>query len=250
MSEAAEYLGVSASTLRNWDRAGKVKAIRHPINAYRLYRKEALANLLQNVNEGADRIAGASSQCRADNAVPPPHRQCRPVVIFLTHLVWKQQEPWERGSGNGQSGNRSAGRGQNLRTQSPGLAGRSNAGRQRRNLRPLGPERRRQEHPGQDHDDRHPAEPGRGDSAGPAVGPQADARPSWILARESSHAALSYRTAGAGVLRRLGPRGPCDAQTPGGRTAGTREYGVPGGCQAPHVFQGDAAANRASPGAR
>ena len=58
VSEAAEYLGVSASTLRNWDRAGKVRAIRHPVNAYRLYRKEELANLLEKVNDGSDRIAG------------------------------------------------------------------------------------------------------------------------------------------------------------------------------------------------
>jgi len=58
VSEAAEYLGVSASTLRNWDRAGKVRAIRHPINAYRLYRKEELANLLEKVNDGSDRSAG------------------------------------------------------------------------------------------------------------------------------------------------------------------------------------------------
>ena len=58
VSEAAEYLGVSASTLRNWDRAGKVWAIRHPVNGYRLYRKEELANLLEKVKDGSDRIAG------------------------------------------------------------------------------------------------------------------------------------------------------------------------------------------------
>lgn len=32
VSEAADALGVSASTLRNWDRSGKLKATRHPIN--------------------------------------------------------------------------------------------------------------------------------------------------------------------------------------------------------------------------
>lgn len=58
VSEAAEYLGVSASTLRNWDRTGKVRAVRHPVNHYRLYRKEELANLLEKVNDGSDRTAG------------------------------------------------------------------------------------------------------------------------------------------------------------------------------------------------
>jgi MerR family transcriptional regulator, copper efflux regulator len=58
VGEAAEYLGVSASTLRNWDRAGKVRATRHPVNAYRLYRKEELENLLEKVKDGSDRSAG------------------------------------------------------------------------------------------------------------------------------------------------------------------------------------------------
>lgn len=46
VSEAASTLGVSPSTLRNWDRAGKLKATRHPINGYRLYRREDLAKLI------------------------------------------------------------------------------------------------------------------------------------------------------------------------------------------------------------
>ncbi len=49
VGEAAEYLGVSASTLRNWDKAGKVKAGRHPVNGYRLYRREELRNLMEQV---------------------------------------------------------------------------------------------------------------------------------------------------------------------------------------------------------
>jgi excisionase family DNA binding protein len=49
VQEAASRLGVSASTLRNWDRAGKLKARRHPINGYRLYSAEELEKLLQGV---------------------------------------------------------------------------------------------------------------------------------------------------------------------------------------------------------
>jgi predicted site-specific integrase-resolvase len=46
---AAAFLGVSVCTLRNWDRAGKVKAIRHPVNAYRLDLKQNLMLLLDQV---------------------------------------------------------------------------------------------------------------------------------------------------------------------------------------------------------
>lgn len=51
ISEAARKLGVSASTLRNWDRTGKLKARRHPVNAYRLYLREDLEKLLDQANQ-------------------------------------------------------------------------------------------------------------------------------------------------------------------------------------------------------
>jgi len=37
LNEAASYLGVSKATLRNWDRSGKLRAVRHPVNSYRVY---------------------------------------------------------------------------------------------------------------------------------------------------------------------------------------------------------------------
>ena len=49
VSEAAVLLGVSTSTIRNWDRAGKLKAIRHPINNYRLYKRQQLQFLLDHL---------------------------------------------------------------------------------------------------------------------------------------------------------------------------------------------------------
>ena len=42
ISEAAEYLGVSPNTLRNWENAGKIVAHRHPVNKYRLFSREEL----------------------------------------------------------------------------------------------------------------------------------------------------------------------------------------------------------------
>lgn len=51
ISEAAEYLGVSSSTLRNWDKKGVLIAYRHPINNYRLYKKSELDKLLKKISE-------------------------------------------------------------------------------------------------------------------------------------------------------------------------------------------------------
>ena len=44
--EAAKVLGVSIQTVRNWDASGQLKARRHPINRYRLYRKSDIEKLL------------------------------------------------------------------------------------------------------------------------------------------------------------------------------------------------------------
>lgn len=51
IKEAAEFLGVTTTTLRNWDRQGKLIPARHPINGYRLYRKSDLEQLLKFVNK-------------------------------------------------------------------------------------------------------------------------------------------------------------------------------------------------------
>ena len=45
VSEAAAKLGVTPATLRNWDRAGKLKPIRHPLNKYRLYESKVVERL-------------------------------------------------------------------------------------------------------------------------------------------------------------------------------------------------------------
>ena len=49
VAEAAEYLGVSPNTLRNWVNAGKIAAVRHPVNDYRLFMREDLDALLKQV---------------------------------------------------------------------------------------------------------------------------------------------------------------------------------------------------------
>ena len=49
IAEAAKFLGVSVSTLRNWDKGGKLKPTRHPINGYRLYNYSELLALKQRI---------------------------------------------------------------------------------------------------------------------------------------------------------------------------------------------------------
>ena len=48
VGEAAEVLGVSRATLRNWDRTGKLKPRRHPQNGYRIYLHEDLQAVLSS----------------------------------------------------------------------------------------------------------------------------------------------------------------------------------------------------------
>jgi len=52
--EAAEYLGVSTSTLRNWDRLGKLIPYRNPMNNYRLYKRTDLDSILGKIQEQRD----------------------------------------------------------------------------------------------------------------------------------------------------------------------------------------------------
>jgi excisionase family DNA binding protein len=50
VTEAAEYLGVSPNTLRNWENAGKIIAHRHPVNGYRLFKQDELDVLLESAH--------------------------------------------------------------------------------------------------------------------------------------------------------------------------------------------------------
>jgi DNA-binding transcriptional MerR regulator len=45
IAEAAKSLGVTPSTLRNWDRRGKLTPRRHPINGYRIYDRAEIERL-------------------------------------------------------------------------------------------------------------------------------------------------------------------------------------------------------------
>jgi len=51
IKQAAEFLGVSQNTLRNWGRDGRIKERRHPVNHYRLYDSEELSQLLHQADQ-------------------------------------------------------------------------------------------------------------------------------------------------------------------------------------------------------
>lgn len=46
IKQAAKYLGVTAVTLRTWEKTGKIKVMRNPMNKYRLYKKSDLDEIL------------------------------------------------------------------------------------------------------------------------------------------------------------------------------------------------------------
>jgi len=58
IKEAAEFLGVSQNTLRNWGRAGKIVEHRDPTNGYRLYRRGDLEAMLREIEASASRPEG------------------------------------------------------------------------------------------------------------------------------------------------------------------------------------------------
>ena len=49
IKEVANILGVTSLTLRNWDKRGKLKAFRNPINNYRLYKPEDIELFLRKI---------------------------------------------------------------------------------------------------------------------------------------------------------------------------------------------------------
>jgi excisionase family DNA binding protein len=60
IKDAAEFLGVSQNTLRNWDHAGKIVPRRNPLNGYRLYKRSDLETFLKAIERPKSRryVAG------------------------------------------------------------------------------------------------------------------------------------------------------------------------------------------------
>ena len=52
VSEVAYLLAVTPPTLRNWDKSGKLKAKRNPINNYRVYRRSDIEHFIRRIESG------------------------------------------------------------------------------------------------------------------------------------------------------------------------------------------------------
>lgn len=64
VKEAAEFLGVAPNTIRNWDREHKIRARRHPISNYRLFKLADLRRILRLIESSGEYPTGWSSKSR------------------------------------------------------------------------------------------------------------------------------------------------------------------------------------------
>lgn len=87
VSEAAEYIGVSPQTLRRWDRAGRLVAVRRPENGYRYYRRSDLEpfrleyrRAAEAVHEGGDIFMTANANIEANEQLREPQREAHRAV--------------------------------------------------------------------------------------------------------------------------------------------------------------------------
>jgi type I restriction-modification system DNA methylase subunit len=87
LQEAASLLDVTPATLRNWDRSAKLKAVRHPVNRYRMYRLNDVLALQQQsslfpVTEPIEEIAKGLSANKPLSAT-----EIRRIVRALHRLL-------------------------------------------------------------------------------------------------------------------------------------------------------------------
>ena len=52
IKDAAKKLGVTKLTLRNWDKQGKLVALRHPMNNYRVYERDDIEKIINQIKSG------------------------------------------------------------------------------------------------------------------------------------------------------------------------------------------------------
>jgi len=87
VSEAADFIGVSAQTLRRWDRDGRLTAVRRPGNSYRYYRRSDLEPFRLEYRRAADAAdAGgeifftANANIEANDQLREPQREAHRSV--------------------------------------------------------------------------------------------------------------------------------------------------------------------------
>lgn len=87
VSEAADYIGVSAQTLRRWDRDGRLTAVRRPGSGYRHYRRADLEpfrleylRAAEAVDEGGEIFVTANANIEANELLREPQREAHRAV--------------------------------------------------------------------------------------------------------------------------------------------------------------------------
>ena len=55
VKQVSKILGITPLTVRNWDKAGKLKAYRNPLNNYRLYLVEDIEAVLRKIEQSRDK---------------------------------------------------------------------------------------------------------------------------------------------------------------------------------------------------
>ena len=58
VKEVAELFGVTPLTIRNWDKKGKLKSYRHPINNYRIYKPQDVELFIRKIESQGKIILG------------------------------------------------------------------------------------------------------------------------------------------------------------------------------------------------
>lgn len=87
ISDAAEYVGVSAQTLRRWEKEGRVEAVRHPSNGYRYYHRANLEPFRLEYQRAAGETSNpgqlfqaANANIEANNLLREPQRDSHRAV--------------------------------------------------------------------------------------------------------------------------------------------------------------------------
>ncbi len=67
IKQTAKILGVTPLTLRNWDNSGKFEASRHPINNYRVYKREDVEAFIKEMGSKHSNTRKNKNQVRKLN---------------------------------------------------------------------------------------------------------------------------------------------------------------------------------------
>ena len=86
ISEAAEYLGVSALTLRNWERQAKIRAFRTP-GGHRRFRKSDLDVILGPDAKSADKLRVIIKKIESMDLIKNGQEHLNAIVKELKEII-------------------------------------------------------------------------------------------------------------------------------------------------------------------